>query len=103
MCNALFLIQRRLDTLNEPSGIAEDTLLEIQLGGIGTQTNAEARTAEDLAALRAVPGVVAATVTNQVPFYDSSSNTGLALDSNQARDTINVAQYEGADLSYNFV
>jgi len=98
VCNALFLIQRRLDTLNEPSGIAEDTLLEIQLGGIGTQTNAEARTAEDLAALRAVPGVVAATVTNQVPFYDSSSNTGLALDSNQARDTINVAQYEGADL-----
>ncbi len=93
ICNSLFLIGNRLDTLQTPSGIAEQELLSIQLDGIGPQANADARTREDLAALRAVPGVRNAVITNQIPFVDYSSNTGLTLTPEQERPTLNAAQY----------
>ncbi|USI99158.1 ABC transporter permease [Xanthomonas prunicola] len=93
VCNALFLIGNRIETLHRPSGIAESELVTVSLGGIGRQVNAAARTREDLAALRAVPGVRNATVLNQVPFVHYSSNTGLSLTPDQERPTLNGAQY----------
>ncbi|WP_386340890.1 ABC transporter permease [Xanthomonas citri pv. citri] len=93
ICNSLFLIGNRLDTLQTPSGIAEQELLSVQLDGIGPQANADARTREDLAALRAVPGVRNAVITNQIPFVNYSSNTGLSLTPEQERPTLNAAQY----------
>ncbi|ATS40312.1 MULTISPECIES: ABC transporter permease [Xanthomonas] len=99
VCNALFLIGNRIETLQRISGLAESELVSIRLGGIGTQVNADARTREDLAALRGIPGVRGAIITNQVPFVNSSSNTGLTLTPDQERSTLNAAQYlvsEGA-------
>ncbi|MXV08368.1 MULTISPECIES: ABC transporter permease [unclassified Xanthomonas] len=93
VCNALFLIGNRIETLHRPSGIAESELVTISLGGIGQQVNAAARTREDLAALRAVPGVRNATLLNQVPFVHYSWNTGLSLTPDQERSTLNAAQY----------
>ncbi|WP_349656060.1 FtsX-like permease family protein [Xanthomonas sp. 10-10] len=93
ICNSLFLIGNRVETLHRASGIAEQELLSIRLDGIGTQTNADVRTQEDLAALRAVPGVRSAAITNQVPFVNYSSNTGLTLTAEQERPTLNAAQY----------
>ncbi|MBB4127881.1 putative ABC transport system permease protein [Xanthomonas translucens] len=93
VCNALFLIGSRIETLHRPSGIAESELVTISLGGIGQQVNAAARTREDLAALRAVPGVRNATLLNQVPFVHYSWNTSLALTPDQERPTLNAAQY----------
>ncbi|WP_372392959.1 ABC transporter permease [Xanthomonas sp. NCPPB 3582] len=93
ICNSLFLIGNRLETLQTPSGIAEAELLSIQLDGIGPQANADARTREDLAALRAVPGVRNAVITNQIPFVNYSSNTSLTLTPEQERPTLNAAQY----------
>ncbi|KLI97927.1 FtsX-like permease family protein [Luteimonas sp. FCS-9] len=94
VCNALFLIGGRVDAVRRPSGIAERELLQIRLSGIGPQADAGARTREDLAALRAVPGVAAATVTNQLPFYRfSSSNSGLSLTADQVQPTLDAARY----------
>ncbi|KLD77938.1 FtsX-like permease family protein [Xanthomonas hyacinthi] len=93
VCNALFLIGNRIETLHRASGIAEQELVTISLGGIGQQVNAAARTREDLAALRAVPGVRNATVLNQVPFVHYSWNTSLSLTPDQERPTLNAAQY----------
>ncbi|MDL5368043.1 ABC transporter permease [Xanthomonas sp. NCPPB 2654] len=93
VCNALFLIGNRIETLHRPSGIAESELVTVSLGGIGQQVNAAARTREDLAALRAVPGVRNATVLNQVPFVRYSWNTSLSLTPDQERSTLNAAQY----------
>ncbi|KAB7765861.1 ABC transporter permease [Xanthomonas maliensis] len=93
VCNALFLIDNRIETLHRPSGIAESELVTVSLGGIGQQVNAAARTREDLAALRALPGVRNATVLNQMPFVRYSWNTSLGLTPNQERPTLNAAQY----------
>ncbi|NIK01977.1 putative ABC transport system permease protein [Xanthomonas campestris] len=93
ICNSLFLIGNRIETLQQPSGIAESELVSIQLGGIGTQVNAEARTREDLAALRNLPGVRSAAVINQIPFVHYSWNSSVSLTREQERPTLNAAQY----------
>ncbi|WP_349792470.1 ABC transporter permease [Xanthomonas sp. WHRI 7064] len=93
ICNAMFLIGNRIETLQQPSGIAESELVSIQLGGIGTQVNAEARTREDMAALRSLPGVRGATAINQIPFVNYSWNSSISLTREQERQTLNAAQY----------
>ena len=40
ICNALFMIGDRVSQINEPSGIAENELLRIQLVSSGTDTHA---------------------------------------------------------------
>ncbi|RRU12995.1 FtsX-like permease family protein [Stenotrophomonas sp. 278] len=97
VCNALFLIGQRIEKINQPSGIAEQELLEVRLGGIGTQVNATARTREDLAALRGLPGVKSAVAINQLPFRRNSWNTSLQLTPDQERPTLNAAQYFGSE------
>lgn len=99
LCNALFLVMQRLETMHMPSGIDEDRLLMAQVNGIGTQTDADARTQEDLAALRAIPGVTDAVIVNQVPFRNGSWNTALGTRPDQPTPTLTAAQYmvsEGA-------
>ncbi|KRG87616.1 ABC transporter permease [Stenotrophomonas daejeonensis] len=99
ICNALFIVTQRLETLNLASGIDDDRLIEIGLSGIGQQTDGDARTAEDLASLRAVPGVERVAITNQLPFQNGSWNTSLSLTPEQEVPTLNATQYmvsEGA-------
>ena len=93
VCNALFLISQRIEKINQPSGIAERELVEVRLGGVGKQVNVAARTREDLAALRAVPGVANVTTVNQMPFRNNSWNTSLGLSPDQERPTLSSTQY----------
>lgn len=93
VCNALFLVSQRVQALHRPSGIAESQLLKIRLGGVGEQVDADVRTAEDLAALRAIPGVTGATIVNQLPFQNGSWNFGLAIQPDQTQSTLNASQY----------
>ncbi|MGV8961097.1 MAG: ABC transporter permease [Stenotrophomonas sp.] len=93
ICNALFLVSQRLDTLNLASGLDDDRLLQIALSGIGKGVDADARTAEDLASLRAIAGVESVAVTNQLPFQNGSWNTSLATSAEQEVPTLSAAQY----------
>lgn len=93
LCNALFLIAQRVERLTQPSGIDEPHLLMISASGIGPDQNADARSREDLAALRAIPGVTDAVILNQLPFRHNSWNTSLSLTPDQEVPTLNAAQY----------
>lgn len=97
VCNALFLIGQRIEKINQPSGIAENELVEVRLGGIGTQVNVAARTREDLAALRGIPGVKSVVPLNQMPFRNNSWNTSLGLTPDQERPTLSASQYFGSE------
>jgi putative ABC transport system permease protein len=97
ICNALFMIGERITQVNEISGLAEDELVRVQLTGIGDDKNAEALTKTDLATLRALPGVKAATVINQVPFVNSSWNSGVQLQQDQQQSTLNATTYMAED------
>jgi putative ABC transport system permease protein len=97
ICNALFLVGDRIGRMNGPSGVAVNELVQVQLTGISKDDNAAALTATDLATLRALPGVRDATVTNQVPFVNSSWNTSLGLTKDQPQPTLSSTIYMGDD------
>ena len=95
VCNAVFLINQRMDRMNMPSGVAMHELVQVQVAMIGAQPDAKARTQEDLAALQRIPGVKSVALVNQVPFTGSSSNSGIALSTTQTQPTLNATLYEG--------
>ncbi len=97
LCNALFLIVQRATAVTQPSGISEEVLLRIRVSGIGPQEDADARTHEDLAALRGIPGVAAASMVNQLPFSLGASNADIGRLPNQDQPTLNAALYQGND------
>ena len=97
VCNALFLIGNRIERINLVSGVAEDEVVRVQLTGIGEDDNADALTRSDLALLRGLPGVKAATVTNQVPFVNSSWNTSVNMTNDQQQPTMNATVYMGEE------
>ena len=99
--NAVFLISDRLARTDRRSGVAEDELLDVRLTGIGTKSDAAAVTAQDLAALRARPGVKAVSSINMVPFGNSSWNT----DTSRIKDDpngVSVGQYIGKGIVETF-
>jgi putative ABC transport system permease protein len=95
ICNALFLISGRLESINRISGFDESHIVRVQIGGIGKDENAGALTQTDLAALRAMPGVKNATATNQVPFNNSSWNSSVNLTKEQTHQNLNATVYMG--------
>ena len=93
VCNSLFLIGSRVEQMTEISGVADDELVRVQITSMGRDENADALTRTDLASLRAIPGVKAATVVNQVPFVNSSWNSGVKLKSEQTQPTLSATMY----------
>ncbi len=95
VCNALFLIDTRMERMNRATGLAEDEIVRINVAGIGTNDNADAAAKTDLAALRAIPGVKYATMTNHVPFDNSSWNSSVSIKPDQQIPSLNVGVYLG--------
>ncbi|NZA25576.1 ABC transporter permease [Luteimonas sp. SJ-92] len=95
ICNAVFLIAGRLEAVNRPTGIDEAGMVRIQLTGIGQDANPMVATREDLAALRAIPGVIQAASVNQVPLVSSSWNTSIGTAPGQVQPTLNATMYMG--------
>jgi len=99
VCNAVFLIGQRLQRMDMPSGVAEHELLQIQVADTVAPPNPYARSAEDLAVLSQVPGVLSVASSNQVPFGNSSSNGNIMLDPNQRERTLNATTYFGENIA----
>jgi putative ABC transport system permease protein len=97
VCNALFLIDTRMERMNRATGLAEDEIVRINVAGIGTNDNADAAAKTDLAALRAIPGVKYATITNHVPFDNSSWNSSISIKPDQQIPSMNVGVYLGEE------
>ncbi len=95
--NAVFLIGNRLERMAQPSGVAETELLHILLAGTARDADHAALTREDLAALRAVPGVRQVAAVNQVPFQSSSWNTAVNMQPDQTHPTLVGTTYFGSE------
>jgi putative ABC transport system permease protein len=95
ICNAIFLISTRLERMQRDTGMANEELVRINIAGIGVDENPDAQTKVDLAALRAIPGVKAATSLNHVPFDYSSWNSSVSIKPDQQRPSANTAVYLG--------
>lgn len=99
ICNAIYLIDRRIDRMARPSGTAENELVRIQMPGIDDSGERDRRAAieRDLAALRAIPGVTHVATASQIPFGQSSSTSGVRLTPDQTHDTLLSSPYLGSE------
>ncbi|MEO5687058.1 MAG: FtsX-like permease family protein [Burkholderiaceae bacterium] len=95
VCNAVFLIANRIERLRFRTGMADSELVHLGTRSIGRNENAAARTREDLAALRGLPGVRSAAVVSVIPFGHMMSMSGISLVPDQKAPTIQAALYSG--------
>ncbi|UPG86965.1 ABC transporter permease [Luteibacter aegosomatis] len=98
VCNAVFLIGLRLDRLHATSGAAENELVSLATAGIGASGDVRARSLADLAALRALPGVRAAAMVNQLPFDGGGRFISFDLREGQKEPSAVVSLYMGEGL-----
>ena len=75
--------------------IEGNELIMVNIHSIGRGSNVAAGTREDLAALRALPGVRAAEVVNSIPFGHGAQISGVSLTPDQPAPTIEAATYTG--------
>jgi putative ABC transport system permease protein len=93
VCNALFIIGQRLDRMNRPSGMNEADTFSFGSNGFGQGYDARAVQKSDLALLRQMPGVAAATSTNSMPMSQGGWSTGINLKPQQETSTASTTIY----------
>ena len=77
MVNAISIMQEKSRMMSRPSGLDEHNIFTIVSQGFAENFNERVTIEEDLAALRAMPGVVNATQSNSVPLSGSGWGMGL--------------------------
>jgi putative ABC transport system permease protein len=77
LVNALQIVMQRIETIRRPTGIDVDNVFVVSSAGFAQRYNASASIAEDLAYLRQLPGVRAATATGNIPLSGGGSATTL--------------------------
>ncbi|OOG66138.1 hypothetical protein B0E46_01165 [Rhodanobacter sp. B04] len=74
--NGIFIIGNHLATMRMQTGVADNELVWAESSGIGdasTSASQASRAAADLAALRGMPGVKSAVITNSLPLSSTGS------------------------------
>lgn len=98
VCNALFIIKQRVDRISRPSGVEENGLLAIENSWVGASNDAvPALIRIDLAAIRQLPGVRDAALTDSFPLRVGGRVTGVRLDPATDKAVISAAQYSTDD------
>jgi putative ABC transport system permease protein len=95
ICNALYIIRDRLATAARPSGVDEQNVFDIRFYPHRQIADIRGMQERDIAAIRAIPGVVAAAQVNQVALSQSGWNIGgLTTDKDVGTD-VSAAYYFG--------
>jgi putative ABC transport system permease protein len=77
LVNAAYIIVQRIEKIHRPTGIDEQNILVIESAGFTGRFDQTAAAREDLAYLRGVSGVLAATASNSIPLSDGGNNDSL--------------------------
>ena len=81
--NSMFIIVQRIETINRDPGIDLENIFYVGWTASSDKFQGEVTMREDLALLRSLPGVVAATVVNAVPLSGGGSSTSLYTEPNE--------------------
>ncbi len=94
LCNALFIIRQQLALSRQPSGVRDEaSVFVITNQWAGTTDDLSAREQTDLAALRALPQVADATVSNAHPLGGPVGADVITLHPDQPRSGVRAATY----------
>ena len=75
LVNATYIVKLRFDTINRPTGMDEANLFSIESLGFARRYDHDPAVRADLAWLRGLDGVAAATVVNAAPMTQSGSSS----------------------------
>jgi len=93
VCNALFIISQRVETMNRPSGMNEADTFLIGSNGFGEGFSTKNTFVEDLALIRSLPGVRDAAPINSVPMSDGGWSEGVFMAPGQKVPTTVTTMY----------
>ena len=79
VCNALFIISQRIETMARPSGMNEADTFRISSFGFGTGFSTKNAFAEDVAMLRNLPGVVDVTPMSTLPMSNGGWSESINM------------------------
>jgi putative ABC transport system permease protein len=77
LVNALFIVITRMEKMARPTGMDVANIFVVQSQGFTPRYDLKSSIQEDLAYLRHLPGVIAATATNAIPLSGGGSSTTL--------------------------
>lgn len=95
--NSLFIIVQRIEKMNRDPGIDVDNVIVVYARGFGEGFDVEDSVRNDIDLVKSIPGVVAASVTNQVPLSGSGSGTGLRTVPKEEIQPVSTARYQWSE------
>lgn len=109
VCNALFIIGKRIDNVGRPTGLEESDLFLVSQQWVGAPSGDEPKGAkilenmqlEDLATLRNLPDVAGVTPINSLPLYPSAWSGSVG--GRPGNGSIEVPDASIARVTYYFV
>jgi len=93
LCNALYVVNDRMARMSRPSGADEANVFELSYSAFREVADPAEMQRRDLETLRALPGVVAAAWTNQMPMTQSGWGLGVTADRSVPGSAIGGAAY----------
>jgi putative ABC transport system permease protein len=95
--NSLFIIVQRVEKMNRNPGIDVNNVIVVYARGFGESFDVEDSVRNDIELIKSIPGVVAASVTNQVPLSGSGSGTGLRTVPKEEIQPVSTARYQWSE------
>lgn len=93
MVNAISIIQTRSEAMARPSGVNEIDTFYLSSIGFNDNFNEQVAVDEDLAAIRAMPGIVNVVQTNSVPLSGGGWSMSLSTEAGADTDGSSTALY----------
>jgi len=95
VCNALFIVHERVEHVSRVTGMDESNVVAIQNRYVGTPESYIPLVKTDVQALRSMPGVEDAYVTNAFPLRQGGWSTGIQLKPDGQKEGVSSALYFG--------
>jgi putative ABC transport system permease protein len=94
LANAVYIVEQRIEKMDRPTGIDVPNIFVVQSAGATAKYAHDATIRADIAYLRAVPGVIAATSIDYPPLSDRGNRVGLWLKPNDQAHGVRSNYYE---------
>lgn len=95
--NSLFIVVQRIEKMNRDPGIDVDNVIISYVRGYGGNFDVVNSVTNDIELLTSIPGVIAASVSNQIPLSGSGSATGLRVKADEAIDSVTTARWRWSE------
>lgn len=77
LVNAVYVVKQRVEKIGRPTGMDTANMIWVASAGFAKSYDYEASWREDLAAIRALPGVKAAAIISNIPLSGGGSSSGF--------------------------